>query len=44
MAPRLSVGQIEGLLGRSDRIVAHYDRLIAERGDTAVLYDLPARP
>jgi hypothetical protein len=39
----LSMGQIEGLLGRRDRIVAHYDRLIAARGEAAVLYDLPAR-
>jgi len=39
----LSMGQIEGLLGRRDRIVAHYDRLIAAHGEAAVLYDLPVR-
>jgi hypothetical protein len=39
----LSMGQIEGLLGRRDRIVAHYDRLIAANGEAAVLYDLPVR-
>ena len=39
----LSMGQIGGLLGRRDRIVAHYDRLIAAHGEAAVLYDLPER-
>lgn len=39
----LSMGQIEGLLGRRDRIVAHYDHLIAAHGEAAVLYDLPVR-
>jgi hypothetical protein len=39
----LSMGQIEGLLGRRDNIVAHYDRLIAAHGQAAVLYDLPVR-
>ena len=39
----LSMDQIEGLLGRRDRIVAHYDRLIAAHGEAAVLYDLPVR-
>ena len=34
-------GQIAGLLQRRDRIVAHFDRLIAERGEPRVLYDLP---
>lgn len=36
-------GQIIGLLERRDRIVAHFDRLIAERGEPRVLYDLPPR-
>jgi hypothetical protein len=36
-------GQIKGLLQRRDRIVAHFDRLIAERGEPRVLYDLPPR-
>ena len=40
----LSKGQIEGVLGRRDRIVAYYDKLIAARGRAAVLYDLPVRP
>jgi len=40
----LSRSQIEGVLERRDRIVAHYDRLIAARGGTVVLYDLPDRP
>ena len=40
----LTKGQIDGVLGRRDRIVTHYDRLIAARGAANVLYDLPARP
>jgi hypothetical protein len=36
-------GQIKGLLERRDRIVAHFDRLIAERGEPRVLYELPPR-
>jgi hypothetical protein len=43
MEDLLSGGQIDGLLARRDRIVAFYDRLIAERGEAAVLYDLPPR-
>ena len=39
----LSDGQIEGLVARRDHIVAHYDRLIADRGEAAILYDLPPR-
>lgn len=35
--------QIEGLLERRERIVAHFDRLIAARGEPRVLYDLPPR-
>jgi hypothetical protein len=40
----LTKSQIDGVLGRRDRIVTHYDRLIAARGAANVLYDLPARP
>jgi hypothetical protein len=44
MEDLLSPGQIEGLLARRDRIVAHYDAKIAEIGvEAAVLYDLPPR-
>jgi hypothetical protein len=35
--------QIDGLLARRDIIVAHYQKEIAEQGEEAVLYDLPAR-
>jgi len=41
MSGLLNDEQVEGLLGRRDRIVAHYDRLIRERGEGPVLYDLP---
>jgi hypothetical protein len=43
MKDLLTGGQIDGLLARRDKVVAFYDRLIAERGEAAVLYDLPAR-
>jgi hypothetical protein len=39
----LTEAQVDGVLGRRDLIVAHYDRLLAERGDSRVLYDLPSR-
>jgi hypothetical protein len=39
----LSDGQVEGLLARRDHIVAYFDRLIADRGEMAVLYELPTR-
>jgi len=39
----LNGGQIEGLLGRRDVIVKHYDRLLASRGRARVLYELPRR-
>lgn len=35
--------QVDGLLARRDQIVAYYDRMIADRGEAAVLYDLPPR-
>jgi hypothetical protein len=35
--------QIDGLLERRDRIVRFYDDLIAARGESVVLYDLPPR-
>jgi hypothetical protein len=31
--------EIEGLLGRRDQIIDHFDKLIAERGEDLVLYD-----
>jgi hypothetical protein len=43
MAGLLTDAQIEGLLARRDEIVAYYDRMIAHRGEAAVLYDLPPR-
>lgn len=39
----LSDAQIEGVLARRDQIVAYYDRMISDRGEAAVLYDLPPR-
>jgi len=43
MGDLLGTGQIEGLLARRDRIVAHCEAQIAEYGEAIVLYDLPAR-
>jgi hypothetical protein len=36
-------GQVEALLARRDRIVAHYDARVEALGEAAVLYDLPPR-
>ncbi len=35
----LDGAELEGLLARRDRIVEHFDQLIAERGEELVLYD-----
>jgi hypothetical protein len=43
MEDLLTGPQIDGLLGRRDRIVRFYDDLIAARGESVVLYDLPPR-
>jgi hypothetical protein len=43
MAGLLSEGQVNGLLGRRDRIVRAYEKQIAERGEAVVLFDLPSR-
>lgn len=43
MEDLLGGGQIEGLLGRRDRIVKYYDGLIARSGAGHVLYELPSR-
>jgi hypothetical protein len=38
----LSKGEIDGVMGRRDKIVAMYDDLIAKRGEAEVLYDDPS--
>jgi len=38
----LSKGEIDGVMGRRDKIVALYHDLIAKKGENAVLYDDPA--
>jgi hypothetical protein len=43
MEDLLTGPQIDGLLGRRDRIVRFYDDLIAARGESVVLYELPPR-
>jgi hypothetical protein len=35
--------ELDGLLARRDRIVARFETLIAERGESKVVYDLPRR-
>jgi hypothetical protein len=37
----LSKGEIDGVMGRRDKIVAMYTDLIAKKGESAVLYDDP---
>ena len=36
--------EVEALMKRRDAIVAHYDRLIAEKGAAAVLYGAEPTP
>ena len=36
--------EVEALMKRRDAIVAHYDRLVAEKGAAAVLYGVEATP
>jgi hypothetical protein len=43
LADLLSVYQMEGLLGRRDAIVRHFDAVVAREGEGPVLYDLPPR-
>jgi hypothetical protein len=43
MKDLLSESQIDGLLARRDRIVAFYEKRIAEKGAQQVLYHLPPR-
>jgi hypothetical protein len=35
--------ELDGLLARRDRIVARFEALIAEKGESKVVYDLPSR-
>jgi hypothetical protein len=37
----LTVLEIDGLMARRDRIVAHFDELVREKGERAVLYTHP---
>jgi hypothetical protein len=43
MKDLLNEGQVQGLLARRDRIVGHFDKLIAKHGEAAVLYELSPR-
>jgi hypothetical protein len=40
----LAAWEIRGLMARRDKLVAHFDQLIAERGDAQVLFDYYPRP
>ena len=40
----LTAGEIDGLLGRRDKIVALYEDKVRQQGEAQVLYDSPARP
>lgn len=39
IARHMEPGQIGALFARRDKIVEHYERLIAERGEESVLYE-----
>ena len=41
LRPYLSKSEIKGLLARRDLIVEYFDNAVAEKGEQAVLYDLP---
>jgi hypothetical protein len=41
LRPYLKKGEIKGLLARREKLIEHFDRLIAEQGETAVLIDRP---
>jgi hypothetical protein len=41
LGPHLSKGELKGLLARRDRLVRHFEKEIAERGEAAVLIDRP---
>lgn len=41
LAPYLRAVEARGLLARRERLLEHFDRLIAERGEAAVLIDRP---
>ena len=43
LRPYLSKAQIKGLLARRDLIVEYFDNAVAEKGEQAMLYDLPPR-
>jgi hypothetical protein len=44
LQPFLTKGEIKAILARRDLIVKFFDKLVKEKGEGAVLYDLPARP
>lgn len=44
LQPFVTKGEIKALLTRRDLIVKFFDKLVKEKGEDAVLYDLPARP
>jgi hypothetical protein len=44
LLPFLTKGEVKALLTRRDLIVKFFDNAVKEKGEGAVLYDLPARP
>jgi hypothetical protein len=44
LQPFLTKGEIKALLARRDLIVKFFDNAVKEKGEGAVLYDLPPRP
>jgi hypothetical protein len=44
LQPFLTKSEIKALLARRDAIVKFFENAVKEKGEGAVLYDLPARP
>src|SRR5690242_19610835 len=44
LTPFLTKGEIKAMLTRRDLIVKYFDKLVKEKGEGVVLYDMPPRP
>jgi len=44
LRPYLTKSEVKALLARRDLIVKFFDQAVAEKGESAILYDLPQRP
>jgi hypothetical protein len=44
LRPYLNKSEVKAVLARRDLIVKFFDQAVAEKGESAMLYDLPQRP